>query len=103
MLLFTATFTEPPVSISPVSSTFTLPPDSILPTFTFDHPDTNPYRPPSWFVWLMIGFSVILVFTVVIAFLQCCCSRRSLPQPPPVVLPHMPMTEIEMQPLLARP
>ncbi|MCI05350.1 hypothetical protein A2U01_0026402 [Trifolium medium] len=100
MSLFTFTFTGPPASISP--ATFPEPPDTILPTFTFDHPDSSPSRPPSWVVGLIIGILGFLVLMVAVAVL-CCCRRRSLtPQPPPVVLPPVPMTEIQMQRLMAR-
>ncbi|GAU25060.1 hypothetical protein TSUD_257540 [Trifolium subterraneum] len=105
MTLFngTSTFTEPSVIISPASSTYIEPPVSVLPTFTFDHPDSNPYRTPSWVVWLLICILAVIFVTVAVAVaVLCCCRRRRYtPQPPPVVLPPLAMTEIEMQRLIA--
>jgi hypothetical protein len=79
---------EPPVI------TFAKPPDSVLPPFTFDDHDYNHYRSPLWPISLIVGLVLTVLLCVVLSiFSQWRWS--STPQPPPVVLPPVPMIEVQ--------
>ncbi|GAU25059.1 hypothetical protein TSUD_257530 [Trifolium subterraneum] len=86
---------EPPVSISPLTSfAFTEPPAIVLPSFTFDDPDYNPYRVPSWFIVFFASIAVIVVVALFIlaytpTFLQW------LHSPPRSVVTPLPLIELQ--------